>query len=186
VLEQVHFTAGNEMLSLLNDAQIFNLHKSMGLDLPKCSFGIDPSLENDPLLLLWISTCLYLRIDLTIMDLHMVITDPFDQVLLELPKDVLVDTLEELTRAEHDVVRYVWKDEFVIEESSGALAVLASLEVESRQVESHIKRTFEDLDHEVPCSEDQAELVGLHFVRDKDPLWLRNYQGVQGVVLEID
>ncbi len=99
MVENVIGIIRHEFPSFFVNLDFLKVDKSMGLKLIKFTLSVDPLMEDNSLLSLSICLSLNLWVNLTSHDLHVVLADVIDVVLLERPLDILVDTLKELTLA---------------------------------------------------------------------------------------
>jgi hypothetical protein len=164
MVENVIGIIGHEFPSILVDLDLLKVYESMGLKLIKFTLSVNPLMEDNSLLSLSIGLALDLRVNLTSHDLHVVLADVIDVVLLERPLDVLVDTLKELTLASEEILRNLGEDKLVVKVSPWDLGLAGVFEVESGDVESHVKRSLESLDHEKLGAHSDADLVWLELV----------------------
>jgi hypothetical protein len=161
VTENVTTVANHEFSSIFVNLNLLEVDKSMSLKLIKFTLSVNPLMEDDSLLSLTISLSLDLRVNLIPHDLHVILADAIDVILLERPLDILVNTLKELPLASHEVLRNLWENELVVKVSPGDRRLGVVFEVKSCDVESHVKRSLERLYHEKLRSQSDANLVGL-------------------------
>jgi hypothetical protein len=117
VTENVITVTKHEFSSIFVNLNLFEVDKSMSLKLIKFTLSVNPLMEDNSLFILPISLPLDLRVNLVTHDLHVILANAIDLILLERPLNILVNTLKELTLASHEILRNLWENELVVEVS---------------------------------------------------------------------
>lgn len=108
---------------------------------------------------------LNLRVNLVTHDLHVVLANAVNLVLLKRPLNILVNALKELTLTSQKILRNIRENELVVKVSPGDLRLGDVFEVKGGYVESHVKRSLKVFDHKKPRSQSDADLVRFKLIK---------------------